>query len=272
MRLWIPGVVDRRSPATRDVAMASDDGDKTSTVNGDTLLDMTPAQRKLFEIRSKINKGRKDTKAQVEEEHKNMTLPHGKKKKFHSSVVDDTSERTDANAELHPREKNSTRHHYQHHVNIPKEKAYLLDTVVDADGKAKKEHKKEKQKAAFGWDVFNQDSLYNAYKKRLRALPTKKTQPDDHHEEKTRDKDAWDIISGGNGDASVSDEGMERMVAELGDRAEAKKKFSRRRQHYEGEDVDYINERNRVFNKKISRAFDKYTVEIRQNLERGTAI
>ncbi len=28
----------------------------------------------------------------------------------------------------------------------------------------------------------------------------------------------------------------------------------------------------RVFNKKLARSFDKYTVEIRQNLERGTAL
>lgn len=31
--------------------------------------------------------------------------------------------------------------------------------------------KKEKRKAAFGWDVFNQDSLYKGYKKRLASLP-----------------------------------------------------------------------------------------------------
>ncbi len=62
------------------------------------------------------------------------------------------------------------------------------------------------------------------------------------------------------------------MVNELKERAENRKKFSRRRQHFEGEDVDYINERNKHFNKKIARAFDKYTVEIRQNLERGTAL
>ena len=39
-----------------------------------------------------------------------------------------------------------------------------------------------------------------------------------------------------------------------------------------GEDVTSINDRNKFFNKKIKRAFDKYTVEIRQNLERGTAL
>ena len=52
----------------------------------------------------------------------------------------------------------------------------------------------------------------------------------------------------------------------------ARKNFSRRRAAYEGEDVTSINERNKHFNKKLKRAFDKYTVEIRQNLERGTAL
>ena len=37
-------------------------------------------------------------------------------------------------------------------------------------------------------------------------------------------------------------------------------------------DVDYINERNRGFNRKAARYYDKYTTEIKNNLERGTAI
>jgi SYF2 splicing factor len=53
---------------------------------------------------------------------------------------------------------------------------------------------------------------------------------------------------------------------------EARAKFSRRRTEYEAEDIDYINDRNKHFNKKIKRAYDKYTVETRQNLERGTAL
>lgn len=70
----------------------------------------------------------------------------------------------------------------------------------------------------------------------------------------------------------VTQEGLDRMSKELEERMKARKKFSRRRQHYEGEDVDYINDQNRLFNRKASKAFDKYTVEIRQNLERGTAL
>ncbi|KAJ1825019.1 pre-mRNA-splicing factor SYF2 [Coemansia sp. RSA 2671] len=40
----------------------------------------------------------------------------------------------------------------------------------------------------------------------------------------------------------------------------------------EGEDVSYINERNARFNRKMNRAYDKYTKEIKDNLERGTAL
>tara|TARA_R110002050_G_scaffold246357_1_gene384129 strand:+ start:1179 stop:1355 length:177 start_codon:yes stop_codon:yes gene_type:complete len=53
---------------------------------------------------------------------------------------------------------------------------------------------------------------------------------------------------------------------------ERRGKYSRRRQFYEDADITYINERNRKYNEKIARAFDEYTTEIKQNLERGTAL
>ena len=55
-------------------------------------------------------------------------------------------------------------------------------------------------------------------------------------------------------------------------RIEKRNKYSRRRAHCEEADISYINERNMNFNKKLSRFYDQYTGEIRQNLERGTAI
>ncbi len=55
-------------------------------------------------------------------------------------------------------------------------------------------------------------------------------------------------------------------------RIEKHSKFSRRREFQHNDDVDYINERNRKFNMKASRFYDKYTAETKQNLERGTAL
>ena len=48
--------------------------------------------------------------------------------------------------------------------------------------------------------------------------------------------------------------------------------YSRRRAFNDDKDVDYINERNRNYNKKLQRFFEKDAAEIKANLERGTAL
>ncbi|KAM0059460.1 putative mRNA splicing factor SYF2 [Helianthus debilis subsp. tardiflorus] len=64
----------------------------------------------------------------------------------------------------------------------------------------------------------------------------------------------------------VSEDKIERMVKELRDKDEKRKAFSRRRRFHEEKDIDSINDRNEHFNKKIERAFGKYTLEIKNNL------
>lgn len=65
---------------------------------------------------------------------------------------------------------------------------------------------------------------------------------------------------------------VERLVAELVNQKRRKQDFSRRRAHHADKDIDFINDRNAHFNKKIERAFGDHTREIRANLERGTAL
>lgn len=69
-----------------------------------------------------------------------------------------------------------------------------------------------------------------------------------------------------------SEAAIDRMVDDLEKQAAKRAKYSRRREFRQDSDVDYINERNRKFNVKAGRFYDKYTSEIKQNLERGTAI
>lgn len=69
-----------------------------------------------------------------------------------------------------------------------------------------------------------------------------------------------------------SKEGVERMVEDVNKQIEIRSKRSRRRRFDEDADVDYINERNMRFNKKLERFYGQYTDEIKQNLERGTAM
>jgi pre-mRNA-splicing factor SYF2 len=55
-------------------------------------------------------------------------------------------------------------------------------------------------------------------------------------------------------------------------RREKKHSFSRHRTHQEGKDIDFINSKNAHFNKKLERVYKDHSMEIKANLERGTAL
>lgn len=67
-------------------------------------------------------------------------------------------------------------------------------------------------------------------------------------------------------------EAVDKMVDDLEGQIAKRTKYSRRRIHNDDADIDYINERNAKFNKKLERFYGEHTAEIKQNLERGTAI
>lgn len=65
---------------------------------------------------------------------------------------------------------------------------------------------------------------------------------------------------------------IDNMVKDLEAQISKREKYSRRRTHNDDADIDYINERNAKFNKKLDRFYGEHTAEIKQNLERGTAV
>lgn len=67
------------------------------------------------------------------------------------------------------------------------------------------------------------------------------------------------------------EEALGALAAQVKDEQAKRLRRSRRRRFDDQEDVTYINERNYHFNKKAARAYDQYTEEIRDSLERGTA-
>lgn len=75
-------------------------------------------------------------------------------------------------------------------------------------------------------------------------------------------------------DAEQERQGARRISQEMHRRIEKKQKREQKRKEREEDsgEVSYINQRNKRFNEKINRNYDKHTAEIRQNLERGTAL
>lgn len=68
-------------------------------------------------------------------------------------------------------------------------------------------------------------------------------------------------------------ENVDRLVADLKKAEETrfKKRRDRGRDTDDG-DVTYINDKNKQFNLKLARFYDRYTVDIRESFERGTAL
>lgn len=69
-------------------------------------------------------------------------------------------------------------------------------------------------------------------------------------------------------------EAVDRLVADMR-RAEAqtlKKRKERMAKNGDDGDVTHINEKNKQFNQKLARFYNKYTAEIRDSFERGTMI
>ncbi|KAL1855957.1 Pre-mRNA-splicing factor SYF2 [Paecilomyces lecythidis] len=65
---------------------------------------------------------------------------------------------------------------------------------------------------------------------------------------------------------------VDKLVNDLKKAEEVRLKKRRERRGEEEADVTYINEKNKQFNQKLSRFYNKYTAEIRDSFERGTMI
>ncbi|CAM9367171.1 unnamed protein product [Discosporangium mesarthrocarpum] len=216
-------------------------------LDDDTLGNMGSMERRLFELRLKMNKGRRANKRAVKEEYERFN-DKGYTAKMKAKEKEEGKKRWEA--EMKER-------------GLSKDDAFLVETAAAAETNRTKAKKKEKHKASFGWDVFNQDALFKGYKKRLNHLPKAKRGSAGTEEEDPTMYGAAD---------EASPAGVQRLVDELLDKEERKKAYSRRRSENDAVDIDFINDRNKHFNKKIKRAYDKYTVEIRQDIERGTAL
>ncbi|PWN50927.1 SYF2-domain-containing protein [Violaceomyces palustris] len=69
------------------------------------------------------------------------------------------------------------------------------------------------------------------------------------------------------GDHKPSEQAIDKLIGHLNVEQEQIRKRSRKREDDPDAEVNYINDKNKHFNKKIARYFDKYTKEIRENCE-----
>ncbi|KAL7340250.1 SYF2 splicing factor-domain-containing protein [Rhodotorula toruloides] len=73
-------------------------------------------------------------------------------------------------------------------------------------------------------------------------------------------------------DHKPTDEQIDRVIGKLNSDIDKRQKRSRKRENEEQGDITWINEKNRMFNRKLARYYDDVTRETRENFERGTAL
>ena len=218
---------------------------------------LNPAQRRLFELRLKLNEARKANQRAAIDEKKRKEAPEDFEREQKKKAYEGKKARREEIMEIR---------------GMDPKKRELTQTIEHAQDLYKRWDKK-KSNSAKGGEVFSKHNLYNAYEKRTANV----TVDMDEYERDKRSMgaafyaDADEYVHGVTG-ADVPQDKIDRMAAELEAQKQKRANFSRRRTHRDDADVTHINERNEHFNRKIERAFGEHTREIKANLERGTAL
>eukprot|EP00193_Tetraselmis_chui_P012355 CAMPEP_0177780506 /NCGR_PEP_ID=MMETSP0491_2-20121128/17243_1 /TAXON_ID=63592 /ORGANISM="Tetraselmis chuii, Strain PLY429" /LENGTH=425 /DNA_ID=CAMNT_0019300289 /DNA_START=49 /DNA_END=1327 /DNA_ORIENTATION=- len=209
------------------------------------MANMTPRERKLYQLKQKLNASAMNQTAVVEERKREQKI------KVDGPDGDDTA---NAKRKWFEEKKKKEAAELEKLGLTPKD-AHRLQTIEQAELHYKKKAKK---------------GPATAYEKRSANIPYTMS---DYEAAKARDPEFYRTADSLQyGQDKVPEENIDKMVAELNERRERLASSSRRRVHRDDKDVDSINDRNAHYNKKIERAFGKYTAEIKNNLERGTAL
>lgn len=240
--------VQPREPSDPDEPDEPDDSDEAeSNYPDETESDSSCLLARLKGLSRQLNACKEENRKQVEIESQ-IGSNFGKQLEYAKSLVEaDSGDKDEAV--------------------VNRSNKVLHTPALAADKQYNLERKKEKNKS-FGWNVFNQDALYRAHKKRLRETPFDRQE---YEAQKAQLGEAFYKPSITNFEPSEASK--EAVARNLEKQYKKRDAFSRRRAFDDdARDIYYINERNRIFNKKLERSFGAHAAEIKQNLERGTAL
>lgn len=248
-----------------DQSGSKEESEKDVVEESEAIPPMNEFEKKLFDLRLKMNQARKANQKEVEEEFKRINQKSRRNRGHHEDDDDQSDEEEGARKNKKDKKKEKE---------DPNSLNKLLSTTAaEAEWTIARNKQKEETAATYGLNAFTSDAYYRAYEKRVEKLEkTKLSQPNSSSTEGKSSSLEINPFDYGRVNNEVSTEALDRVRQDVLDREKQRRKFSRRRMHTDAEDVDYVNEKNAQFNKKLKKSFDKYTVEIRQNLERGTAI
>lgn len=150
----------------------------------------------------------------------------------------------------------------------------MLYSIEETEKWAQKQEEKEARK-----DTGFTDYHQLAYRKYQRMVNDLKPNMEAYHQDKL-EKYAARISNAPSSPLDFlshkpSKQQVGKLLENLAEQQEKRKNFSKKRKSdldHDSKNITFINARNERFNKKIGRAFDEYTKEYREALERGSAL
>mmetsp|Transcript_8904 Transcript_8904/g.20001 ORF Transcript_8904/g.20001 Transcript_8904/m.20001 type:complete len:531 (-) Transcript_8904:220-1812(-) len=254
---------------------AADDSELATSATG-KLSKKAALQKRLAALRTKINQSRTLNRREVhaeatrmgtdeasmqERKRQNKQDRNAKQKEYDTYVVGKLCNVGEGAAESKAEQKKLAS------LSQP-----ASDSIRQMNARADK-----KEKSQYGPDdYYNPEGQYSNYERNLNSVHHVASRRGDTDASATLDSYDPTVKNFSNNNASkqssISEkEGAKRLATEMKRRTE-KRANQKRKLEFDAEDVTSINDRNKRFNQKIGRNFDKHTAEIRQNLERGTAL
>ena len=239
---------------------------------------MNERMKKLRELHSKRQEARQLNHSQVVEEDRRNKEPKNmeQRRKRAQYLLDEEKMRSECEAQGKDFEREKMKMipagifflhiwFWTSKKNFKKIFSFTLDEAETSDRR-----KKAKQNADQGFSTY-ENAAFRKYNQQVKSI-----QPNLQRYEEAKESagEAFYAKSGTvvHGVHQDSKDAIDRMSKDIEAQQEKRDKFSRRRMHDEDADVDYINERNMKFNQKLERFYKDYTKDIKDNLERGSAV
>jgi cyclophilin family peptidyl-prolyl cis-trans isomerase len=215
---------------------------------------MSASQKKLFMLRMKINAGRKANKEEVEHEYRRMQDSSYAARQAKEERLQEQKKTKGLTSKTNAKWGAAS----------TDESGVLKQTLQQSEVAAKANSKKAANARSLDAEATTiEDRRYDNYSKQVRRLPTREDDLDIH-------PTSSDIMYGSSSAAHVTAAGLQRLEDEM--KAQEERQHKRKKRKIDTSQAASINAKNDVFVRSVNKAYDKYTVEIKQNLERGSAI
>jgi cyclophilin family peptidyl-prolyl cis-trans isomerase len=217
-------------------------------------------KRRLRKLKQKMNQARQLNRQAVQKEGERLGSIEGMNKDRKRQAAKDKRARGET---LQAR--NAKAMQTAEHAGV--DGKYLVEQASESVARATARAEKDETNRFQVNDYYNSEGQHRNYQRNLKSLP----QVDTAVAAAYASTETYNPLQSAV-DPEQERQGAQRLSDELHRRIEKSQKRNSKRKEVEETDFNHINQRNKRFNEKINRTYDKATAGIRQDLERGTAL